>query len=181
MAYVCLNCGDEYNVGYLKSINDSFICPNKHCNTKLEDIDDMLLPIILFLHSNGFCVKDCCSGHLNNKESQSIETYIVISRYINGLYTTKGFVERLLAFIDKSAEIVYNDKEISIYFRSNDLKLEDAYYKVSENCLILLKWCNEIVGPLCKELDSSWCEGEEVSEDMDRGADFEEDNIGIID
>lgn len=177
MAYVCLNCGNQYNVGYLKSISGCFICPNKHCNSKLEDIDDMLLPIISFLHNKGFRIKDCCSGHLENKEVQNVKTYIVISRYVNKLYIPTKLVERLIEFIDKNGEIVYNEKEINISLISENLELKEAYHQVSNNCLTLLKWCNEIVEPLCKELDSSWCEGEEVSEDMDRSVGYEEDSL----
>ena len=63
----------------------------------------------------------------------------------------------------------------------DNLSLKEAFYQMSNNSSILLDWCINIVSPICQELDSSWCEGEEVSEDMDRSVGYEENNDCISD
>lgn len=177
MAYICLNCGIEYDVSYLRTEKNYFVCPNKNCKSKLYEVDNMLIPIISFLYNKGFEIKVSHSSILDGEVKMSL----VLSRYVNGLFLNKEHTENLFEFIDKYAKIVYNDDDIIIEFYKNNLSLKDSFNQISDNCSILLDWCINIVSPVCQELDSSWCEGEEVSEDVDRSAEFEEDNSNISD
>lgn len=181
MAYICLNCGNEYDVSYLKSEKNYFVCPNKNCRSKLYEVDNMLIPIILFLFNKGFDIKDSHTNCLNDNGIVKVEMSLVLSRYVKGLFLSKEITENLFEFIDKYAEIVYNDSDIIIRFYKDNLSLKEAFYQMSNNSSILLDWCINIVSPICQELDSSWCEGEEVSEDMDRSVGYEENNDCISD
>lgn len=184
MSFVCLNCNHEFDVKVLKPSENGFICPNKNCKSKLYEVDNMLLPIVLFLYKNGFEIIDCKSSSLTDEKIQDVRISLCLSRYIKKLYITEEHLRDLFEYIDNFTKIMYNENSITITFEHNNVLLKKAYCQLLEDYIVLVDWCNTILQPLCDELDSSWCEGEEVSEDVDRGVlneEFEELNENITD
>lgn len=180
MAYVCLECGNSFDLSYLKSVKGTFICPIRNCTGTLCDVDDTILPIVLDLQKKGFIVLDSCSGHVSSESYQNIETYLRLSRYVKGLYLSDIDLNKLFKNIDNEFDICYNSDEIFIKKLSQNLTPVEALKKIVDNCAILLNWCLiEVVEFMCY-LDSSWCEGEEVSEDNDGGIVEYEENVGSI-
>lgn len=181
MAYVCLECGNSFDLSYLKSVNGTFICPIRNCTGTLCDVDDTILPIVLDLQKKGFIVLDSCSGHVSNDFSQNIETYLRLSRYVKGLYLSGNDLNKLFGNIDNDCDICYNSDEIFVKIASQEMTPVEALKKIVDNCVYLLNWCVTDVQVFVEYLDSSWCEGEEVCEDFDGGITEYEEDVGCID
>lgn len=79
---ICINCGNKHNFEYkfIDRIGSVYLCKNCDQNeSKVEEIDDLLIEIILLLNKNGLETIHCCEGHFNEKlNGSSLGGYITI-------------------------------------------------------------------------------------------------------
>jgi hypothetical protein len=71
MGYLCLKCFEEYT-------GKANRCPRRYCGGELVEIDELMMPLIIWFNKHGMKTKFCCSGHANKKYTDS---YIMFENY----------------------------------------------------------------------------------------------------
>ena len=74
--YVCTRCWEIYDHWYKYDKNGRNYCPKSGCMGPVEEIDELMLPIIIMLNKKGYRTDFCCSGHLVNDLTERNSAYI---------------------------------------------------------------------------------------------------------
>ena len=90
MPYLCLQCGEVYNISLP-------YCPKVSCHCgDVVEIDDLMLPIISMLNEKGYITRNCCSGHAYDDGSSA---YIQFDPFIT-LHFRDEVIEKMAELPD---------------------------------------------------------------------------------
>lgn len=127
MAYLCMSCLQVYKDN-LKH------CPKADCYGKVEEIDELMLPIIKTLNEKGYKTDFCCSGHVYENKFGSCPYILLNDSIYEGSYDKYSKIRTLF----EQAPFPW---ELSPY--DSSLKIHLHCYCDSKDALLRYKFFNE--------------------------------------
>ena len=127
---VCLNCNELYDKLKVEFDHhkDWNWCPKLNCGSKIIEVDELFVPIIIELNKKNYLTEFCCSGHIHEGHCGCIESYI-------------------------SFNVVYSDIYIDIFEKNLPVNYE---LETNENSMITIrrrfdynKTINELLKDIC--------------------------------
>jgi hypothetical protein len=64
---LCDTCWEVYK-GYIGILEDGQPCPKEHCLGHLQDMDELIIPVVKILNEKGYWTEFSCSGHFHSGE-----------------------------------------------------------------------------------------------------------------
>lgn len=124
MAYICMGCYEVYD-------RDLDCCPKSSCDCQVVEIDELMVPAIIFLNQKGYITEFCCSGHVYDNGCTS---YVCLESFITEILGDE--IESIKKMLPKSWKMEI-DQFNRIHF-SYELKME-------QNCKIVTEVYEDIL------------------------------------